>query len=50
MRIRFSQLGALLLSATLSVPGLAALDWEASLGGAHRDQKNAARDEFRHPR
>lgn len=28
----------------------AALDWEAALEGEHRNPKNAARDEFRHPR
>jgi predicted methyltransferase len=29
---------------------VAALDWDAALNGKHRAEKNAARDEFRHPR
>ncbi len=29
---------------------MAAPDWEVALGGEHRSEKNAARDEFRHPR
>lgn len=34
----------------VALPASAALDWSAALKGEHREAKNAARDEFRHPR
>ncbi|WOJ94018.1 methyltransferase [Congregibacter variabilis] len=34
----------------MSAPASAALDWDTALKGKHRSEKNAARDEFRHPR
>lgn len=55
MPVRIPLFGALLLAAAvstpvLSTPAFAALDWANALGGAHRSEKNAARDDFRHPR
>lgn len=42
--------GLIALSLALAVPAQAALDWDAALSGEHRSDKNAARDEYRHPR
>lgn len=42
--------GLIALSLALAVPAQAALDWAAALSGEHRSEKNAARDEYRHPR
>ena len=39
-----------LLTALLTLPAQASLDWDAALGGDHRDAKNSARDDSRHPR
>ena len=39
-----------LLTALLTLPAQAGLDWDAALGGDHRDASNSARDESRHPR
>ena len=39
-----------LLTALLALPAQAGLDWDAALGGDHRDAANSARDESRHPR
>jgi predicted methyltransferase len=50
MQRRLVLASGLLLSAALSAPAFAALDWANALGGSHRSEKNAARDEFRHPR
>ena len=36
--------------ATMALPAQAELDWDMALTGDHRAEKNAARDEFRHPR
>ena len=41
---------AVLLTALLTLPAQAALDWDAALKGDHRDASNSARDESRHPR
>lgn len=42
--------GLIALSLALAVPAHAALDWDSALKGEHRSEKNAARDEYRHPR
>jgi len=49
---QFSALSVLVaaLSVATAIPASAALDWESALNGAHRTEKNAARDVFRHPR
>lgn len=49
----FARSFALLAVITASMApqmALAALDWDTALKGEHREPKNAARDEFRHPR
>jgi predicted methyltransferase len=50
MRTGFRQLWIALMLPFFAASVEAALDWETALAGAHRDPKNAARDEFRHPR
>ena len=43
-------LAAVLTLPLFSTSSLAALDWETALAGEHREPRNVARDEFRHPR
>lgn len=41
---------ALALTPVFAFPAQAELDWDTALNGEHRAEKNAARDQFRHPR